>query len=1126
MSKPRTPVQDAAGDGPARGPRPLARTRRALHHLGQACFGVSVVALVAVLLGVAVLASGVNAPGWIAADLAQRINRDLTGQTLSFAHIGLRLDQGMAPRVTLRDVSVRGDAGQRLLDLSSLDITLSRAGLLQGALRPATMRLEGGRLVLRRQTSGALSIALDGMTDLQGTVPEQIGALLARPRFSALREVVASNLHLRYEDARAGRAWTADGGQARLLRDKDAVSLRGNVTVLGARDYATEIEVNYEGEVGSKAAEFGFRFEDMPARDIAGQSPALVWLSALDAPISGALRAAVDATGRLGPVNATLQIGAGALQPNPDTTPIPFEAARSYFTYDPAAQEIRFSELSVDSSWGRARAEGTARLVGMEEGWPRELQAQIAFDEIVADPADLYPDPINLEGASVDLRLRLDPFELTMGSAHLADQGRMLRLSGDIRAQPDGWALSFEGGMDGIAPARLLALWPRATKPKTRAWIAKNVHEGALRDIQLAVRAGAGAAPDFFVGFEFDDLSAVYVRDLPPIAGASGHASISDNRFVLFLESGHVDATEGGRMDISGSTFAIPDIRVKRGPAQARLKASGPITAALSLLDAPPFRFLTKAGQPVTLADGHARLEGRLDFLVKKQLTPEEVAFEVEGALHDLRSETLVAGRVLSARRLSLQASNDRIEIGGEARVDGVPLNGTWAMPLGPDTGGASRVSGRIELSPRVAETFGIGLPPGTLSGTGRGVIEVDFAKDTPPRFALSSDLTGLGLRLPQLGWSLGAAQTGQLDVTGRLGEVPRVDALRLDAAGLQARGSVTLTPEGALQRAAFSRVEIGDWLSAPVSLIGRGAGVPPRVEVTGGRVDLRRTSLFGGGRGAARGGPVTLRLDRLQVSDTIAIAPFTADLDMADGVRGRFSGRLNGSAPIRGDIVPEDGRAAFRIRSDDAGRLLAAAGLIKQSRNGRMDLTLTPASRPGSYDGALAIKDLRVKGAPALAALLNTISVVGLLEQFDGQGLHFGSIDARFRLTPTRLTLLESSAVGASVGISMDGYYDLARRRMDMQGVISPVYVLNAIGRVFTRPGEGLIGFNYTLTGPASDPQVSVNPLSALAPGFLREMFRRPAPQVEGEGPPDDTTRPETQNDGSHIPDLQGIGG
>ena len=255
-------------------------------------------------------------------------------------------------------------------------------------------------------------------------------------------------------------------------------------------------------------------------------------------------------------------------------------------------------------------------------------------------------------------------------------------------------------------------------------------------------------------------------------------------------------------------------------------------------------------------------------------------------------------------------------------------------------------------------------------------------------------------------------------------------------------------------------------------------------------------------------------------MSDTLALTQFRGDLNTAGGTKGSFTGQLNGITPITGDVVPMQGRSAFRIRSDDAGRVLAAAGLLKQARDGAMELILTPAPEPGSYDGVLAIQQLRVREAPALAALLNTISVVGLLEQFSGQGLHFSSVDARFRLTPTRLTLLEGSAVGASVGISMDGFYNLASKRMDMQGVISPVYVLNAVGEVFTRRGEGLIGFNYTLKGPATDPDVGVNPLSALTPGFLREMFRRPAPTVEGGGPPA-TSRPSGQGEAENRTPL-----
>jgi hypothetical protein len=679
----------------------------------------------------------------------------------------------------------------------------------------------------------------------------------------------------------------------------------------------------------------------------------------------------------------------------------------------------------------------------------------------------------------------------------------VLRLSGRARGREDGWSVDVSGRMATIAPGRLLELWPVTLKPKTRTWIDENVLGIDLSDIQFGLRMVPGGEPDVFLGFDFSDLSAVYVRDVPPIRTASGHASIRDNRFTIHAGAGHVTAEQGGRVDISGTDFIIPDIRIKKGPAQAHLRARGTLTAALSLLDSPPFRFLEKAGRPVTLADGRADLTGRLDFILKEKLTPEEVAFAVTGEITDMRSETLVAGRVLAASRLVVEADNDRLAIGGEARIGRVPVDGTWTMPLGPDTGGASRVRGGIELSQRFLDEFGIKLPEGSLSGTGRGTVEVALARDAPAEFTLSSDLAGVGLRIAPLGWALARGATGRLDVAGTLGVPPRIDRLALDAGGLRARGEVALSPDGGLAQARFARVGMGDWLDVPVTLVGRGAGRVPRVEVTGGTVDLRRGAFGGDGGGA--GGPVRLRLDELRISDGIALNDFEAALDTDGGTSGTFTARVNGRTRIEGEVIPSGGgRSAFRIRSGDAGGLLASAGILEDARDGVLDLTLKPVDAPGSYDGVLSIRQVRVRSAPALAALLNTISIVGLLEQFSGQGLHFSEVAARFRLTPDRVVLREASAVGASAGISMDGYYNLATRRMDMQGVLSPVYLLNAIGGAFTRRGEGLIGFNFTLRGDAKDPEVSVNPLSALAPGFLRDIFRRAPPQADGPSPPE----------------------
>ena len=57
-----------------------------------------------------------------------------------------------------------------------------------------------------------------------------------------------------------------------------------------------------------------------------------------------------------------------------------------------------------------------------------------------------------------------------------------------------------------------------------------------------------------------------------------------------------------------------------------------------------------------------------------------------------------------------------------------------------------------------------------------------------------------------------------------------------------------------------------------------------------------------------------------------------------------------------------------------------------------------------------------------------------------------------------------------------MDGEYNLSTGLMDMQGVVSPIYVINGIGQLVSRRGEGLIGISYQMRGDADDPKVSAN--------------------------------------------------
>jgi hypothetical protein len=403
-------------------------------------------------------------------------------------------------------------------------------------------------------------------------------------------------------------------------------------------------------------------------------------------------------------------------------------------------------------------------------------------------------------------------------------------------------------------------------------------------------------------------------------------------------------------------------------------------------------------------------------------------------------------------------------------------------------------VTANVALTQAFLDEFNIALPSGMVTGDGRADLAIDLATGSPPAFALQSDLRGLRLALPAIGWVKSASRDGNLQVNGSLGAVPRIDQLIISGGGLQANGRISLSDSGRFEAATFNQVQIGNWFNAPVTIRGRGTGQSVGITVNGGSLDLRRANF---GSSGGEGGPMQVSLDRLQITEGIALTGFRGDFNGAGGFSGQFNGQVNGAVAVSGIVAPSNGRTAVRVTSDNAGAVVRAAGFLDNAVGGSLDLRLLPTGDEGTYDGYLAINDIRVRDAPTIAALLDAISVVGLLQQLDGQGLSFEDVDARFRLTPDQVIVTQASAVGPGLGISIDGIYTLATKQIDLQGVVSPLYFLNGIGSFLTRRGEGLIGFNFNIRGTTSAPQVSVNPLSALTPGMFRELFRRPPPEV-----------------------------
>lgn len=1044
-----------------------------------------------------------EAPGWLVHRIETRVNDKLDGAArVKLGGVELVVDADLVPRVTLSALRVYSPGGDEIADLPEVRVALSLSALGQGRIAPSALTVSGANLALQRNANGTFNIGFG--RDL-GAAPEKIttigGALaeidraLQTPILAGLTRIQADALSLRLDDRRAGRVWQVGDGRLTLVQDANDVSIELGFGLAGPSGGVSHAVMTFVSRKSSPEARMSVRVDNVDGADIASEVPALAFLKVVTAPISGNFRAGVGGDGQISALEGTLAFGAGAVQP-PGTPPLRFDGGTLAFTYDPAAQKVTFTEASVQSPSLRVEATGQAYLRDMASGLPKVLLGQVRLSKVRVDPQGLFEQPVRFSQGAIDLKLTLDPFDLQLGQMMLLEGPRRIETSGDFTATPKGWKVALDAKLNQISHSDLLALWPVFVVPQTREWLAENVQTGMLFNVRSALRLDPGTPAKFSLGYDFSNADVRFIKTLPPIQAGRGYAVMQDKTYTMVVDSGHLVAPVGGDVDVSGSVFEVPDVTVKPPPAVVKLKTHSTITAALSVLDQPPFQFMTKAGQPVDLAEGTADLNAEIDVPLADHIQLPDVRFKVSGTLSGVRSDKLIKNKVLTADSLSINVDNDRITIAGNGKMGVLPVDVSWSQGLGPGQGGSSQLSGTVELSQAFVDELHLGFPPGAVTGKGSATLSAELTKGGGS-FTLSSDLTGVGLSAPELGWSKPAAAKGDLEVAGRLGQPISIDKLTLAANGLQAQGKVVLNPNGTLNLVKLDHVKIGGWLDGPVDIAGRGAG-GIAVSMRGGTIDLRKAAFR---RGASRGVavPINLSLDRLTVSQGIALTGFHGAFTTLGGFNGTFNAMVNGKAAVEGTVVPSKDGTAVRIRSDDAGGVIGAAGVFDRGRGGNLDLTLVPRPEAGQYDGHLAISGIRVVKAPALADLLEAISIVGLLEQLNGPGIGFSDVEADFLLTPDAIQITKGSAVGPSMGISAAGLFDLGSNVFDIQGVISPIYFLNGIGAILTRRGEGLFGFNYRLRGTSEAPRVSVNPLSILTPGMFRDLFRRPPPTLDG---------------------------
>ena len=210
------------------------------------------------------------------------------------------------------------------------------------------------------------------------------------------------------------------------------------------------------------------------------------------------------------------------------------------------------------------------------------------------------------------------------------------------------------------------------------------------------------------------------------------------------------------------------------------------------------------------------------------------------------------------------------------------------------------------------------------------------------------------------------------------------------------------------------------------------------------------------------------------------------------------LNAKLNNEKKFNLSIKPKENSRELIITSDDAGLFLKTFNINKSGKEGEFILhgnyDDTEESHP--LNASVTIRDMRLIKAPTLARILNLASI-GIVSALSGEGILINKLKSEFVLNEGVLDLNKYEAYGPDIGFSNQGKIYLRKDEIDLEGAIIPMVTLNKIigsipvlGKILTNERKGIWSFAYTITGNLDEPEVKVNPIKTITPGFIQKFF------------------------------------
>ena len=1069
----------------------------------------------------------------VGAGLAERIG---PGWSVTLRDSALELDSEHSLALRVTGLDIRNPQGSSVVRAPLAVVSLDTWGLARLTVQPRSIEFRDVQMTALVHKDGSIAFAAAEAGHPEQAKPHTLPSVdTARGTVSPISAAVGSIFGVVLDSAGVvgalDRARITDARLTLIDEDGRERAVFERVNGLFGRDAAQDarlFELRIDGphglwrfggtlREGAEGRRAGIiTLDDLPVADLlllSGQSklPILTDLK-LSARADVALR-----NGRIETMKASLHTSDGnVLIEEKDFNPVTIESVTAEASWDETGRALRLDGLDYKGAGNAVHLTGAWQESppGSDSAWTASLSGQDAVLRGAA-PADR---PVKV--SSLEARLTGRAGGIAIDDFTMQGEGLGGRITGTIATSgdEDGLTIHVVAGDTDLRTG--LRLWPEHVAPGARNYLVDNLRGGKLDTVDITVdMTGAELAaatrgepmPDraLRIAFGVSNATLLVSPDAPPLTRGRVTGTVTGQTTTIRGVTAEIRLDEARALQISDGSFTIPEITPEKVVAQVGLRLAGGADGLAALLQTKLFKSLTGADIDPATVKGAADL--RIDFPLNLKHVPElpDMPVTLSGTLSDLSVDKLMGKDRLEGGRFSLVYDRAGFSMKGDARLAGAPLGVDLRQPKAGQPGEAA-----VTLLADDAFRARKGMPSGAqLSGPipVKAVIPIGRPGPGKPPIRIEADLARASIDGLVPGFSKPAGRPGKLSLT--LLDAGGGNDLRdivLDAAPASARGSASLAADGGFERAEFTSLKIspGDDMRVVAERTGNGYHVTVKGAVADARPFLKAMTGPEKGKDKESGTPQTIdadvALNILTGFNEEALTGASMKLSLrgrdirAATVQGKFR-----SAPFSANVTRgERGAPVLSLESQDAGAAMRFVDIYRRMYGGRLGMSIS--LNDGPQAGIVQIRNFALRNEPALSSIV----AQGGAETADPSGRRrpapsaadvvFDRMRANFIRTGSRVDFRDAAISNAAMGFTLGGYLDTGRERTDINGTFVPLYGLNNVVSQVPIFGpllggghnEGLFAVNFRVAGKLSAPEVSVNPLSAMAPGILRKLF------------------------------------